>query len=43
VPAYAHAWKKAIAQAELVSVPEAGHMITLEKTEHVAKAIAKLG
>ncbi|MBX3506095.1 MAG: alpha/beta hydrolase [Parvibaculum sp.] len=42
-PAYAHAWKKAINGAELVSIPEAGHLMTLEKPDHVAKAIAKLG
>ncbi|MBO6635319.1 MAG: alpha/beta hydrolase, partial [Parvibaculum sp.] len=29
--------------AELVSIPEAGHLMTLEKPEHVAKAISKLG
>jgi len=43
VPAYAHAWKKAIKGAELVSIPEAGHLMTLEKPEHVAKASSKLG
>ena len=42
-PAYAHAWKKAIKGAELVSIPEAGHLMTLEKPDHVVKALAKLG
>lgn len=42
-PAYAHAFKKGIAGAELVSIPEAGHMVTLEKSAQVAKALASLG
>ncbi|HEY3947499.1 alpha/beta fold hydrolase [Phenylobacterium sp.] len=42
-PAYAHAFKKAIAGATLVSIPEAGHMVTLEKTAQVAEAVASLG
>lgn len=42
-PAYAHAFKKAIKGAELVSIPEAGHMVTLEKTQAVADALAVLG
>lgn len=42
-PAYAHAWKKAIRGAELVSIPEASHMVTLEKTVQVAAALARLG
>ncbi|MBU1375390.1 MAG: alpha/beta fold hydrolase [Alphaproteobacteria bacterium] len=42
-PVYAHGFKKGIAGAELVSIPEAGHMITLEKPGLVAAAIAKLG
>lgn len=42
-PAYAHAWKKAIAGAELVSIAEAGHMVTLEKTDQVVAAIGRLG
>jgi pimeloyl-ACP methyl ester carboxylesterase len=41
--AYAHAFKKAIAGAELVSIAEASHMVTLEKTDQVAAAISKLG
>jgi len=42
-PAYAQAWKKAIKGAELVSIPEAGHMVTIEKSDQVAAAIARLG
>ncbi len=43
VPAYAHAFKKAIPGSELVVIPEAGHMVTLEKTDQVMAAIARLG
>lgn len=42
-PAYAHAFKKAIAGAQLVSIPEAGHMVILEKTAQVVSAIQALG
>lgn len=42
-PVYAHAFKKGIAGAELVSIPEAGHMVILEKTAAVAEAVARLG
>ena len=42
-PAYAHAFKKGIKGAELVSIPEAGHMVPMEKTDQVAAAISKLG
>jgi pimeloyl-ACP methyl ester carboxylesterase len=42
-PAYAHAFKKGIAGAQLVSIPEAGHMINLEKPDAVAQAISQLG
>jgi pimeloyl-ACP methyl ester carboxylesterase len=42
-PVYAHAFKKGIAGAELVSIPEAGHMVTLERPKAVAEALAKLG
>lgn len=42
-PVYAHGFKKGIAGAELVSIPEAGHMITLEKPGLVAEAIGRLG
>ena len=43
VPAYAHAFKKAIPGAELVVIPEAGHMVTMEKPEQVVSAIGRLG
>jgi pimeloyl-ACP methyl ester carboxylesterase len=43
VPAYAHAFKKGIAGSELVAIPEAGHMVTLEKPDQVVTAIARLG
>jgi pimeloyl-ACP methyl ester carboxylesterase len=42
-PPYAHAFKKGIAGAELVSIPEAGHMVMLEKTAQVVEAISRLG
>jgi pimeloyl-ACP methyl ester carboxylesterase len=42
-PVYAHGFKKGVAGAELVSIPEAGHMITLEKPGLVAEAIGRLG
>jgi len=42
-PTYAHAFKKGIAGARLVSIPEAGHMAVLEKTAQVAEAVASLG
>jgi pimeloyl-ACP methyl ester carboxylesterase len=42
-PVYAHAFKKAIKGAELVSIPEAGHMIHLEKPDAVAEAVGRLG
>jgi len=42
VPAYAHAFKKAIPGCELVMIPQAGHMVTLEKTDQVMAAIARL-
>jgi len=43
VPAYAHAFKKAIKGSELVAIPEAGHMVTLEKPDSVVSAISRLG
>jgi len=43
VPAYAHAFKQGIAGAELVSIAEAGHMVTLEKPGQVIEAIGRLG
>lgn len=42
-PFYAHGFKKGIKGAELVSIPEAGHMVTLEKTAAVVDAIVRLG
>ncbi|MFC3079192.1 alpha/beta fold hydrolase [Phenylobacterium terrae] len=41
-PPYAHAFKRGIAGAELVSIPEAGHMVVLEKPAEVAQAIGRL-
>ena len=44
IPApYAQAFKKAIKGAELVSIPEAGHMVPLEKTDQVIAALGRLG
>ncbi|MBV9330627.1 MAG: alpha/beta hydrolase [Alphaproteobacteria bacterium] len=43
VPAYAHAFKKGIEGAELVAIPEAGHMVILEKPDQVVSAIGRLG
>jgi len=43
VPAYAQVFKKGIPNSELVTIPEAGHMVTLEKTAQVIAAIARLG
>jgi len=42
-PTYAHAFKKGIAGSQLVSIPEAGHMVVLEKTAQVVEAISSLG
>lgn len=42
-PVYAHGFKKGVAGAELVSIPEAGHMVILEKPQVVAEAVARLG
>ena len=42
VPAYAQAFRKAIAGAELAVIPEAGHMVTLEKPDQVIAALARL-
>jgi pimeloyl-ACP methyl ester carboxylesterase len=42
-PTYAHGFKKGIAGSQLVSIPEAGHMVIVEKTQAVADAIATLG
>src|SRR4030095_211978 len=40
-PVYAHGFKKGIAGSELVSIPEAGHMVTLERPQAVAEAIGR--
>lgn len=42
-PAYAHAFKKAIPGARLVSIPEAGHMVPQERPDQVVEAISRLG
>lgn len=42
-PVYAHAFKKGIRQCELVSIPEAGHMVPIEKTDAVVEAVSRLG
>jgi pimeloyl-ACP methyl ester carboxylesterase len=42
-PTYAHTFKSGIAGAQLVSIPEAGHMVIVEKTAAVVKAISILG
>ena len=42
-PVYAHGFKKGIAGSDLVSIPEAGHMVTLERPALVADAIRRLG
>jgi pimeloyl-ACP methyl ester carboxylesterase len=42
-PTYAHTFKKGIAGAQLVSIPEAGHMVIVEKTAAVVDAVSSLG
>jgi pimeloyl-ACP methyl ester carboxylesterase len=42
-PVYAQAFKKAIPGAELVSIPEAGHMVIWEQTVKVLAALERLG
>jgi pimeloyl-ACP methyl ester carboxylesterase len=42
-PVYAQAFKAKIAGAQLVSIPEAGHMVALEKTPETVAAIQRLG
>ena len=42
-PVYAHAFKKGIKGAELVSIPEAGHMVIVEQIAAVVEAIGRLG
>lgn len=41
-PIYAHAFQSAIPSAELVSIPEAGHMVSFEKTAEVLAAIERV-
>jgi pimeloyl-ACP methyl ester carboxylesterase len=41
-PVYGQAFAAAIAGAKLVSIPEAGHMVTAEKPAEVAAAVASL-
>ncbi len=42
-PTYAQAFKTGIASAQLVSIPEAGHMVIVEKTAAVVEAVSTLG
>ena len=42
-PIYAEAFKKGIKGAELVAIPEAGHMVTIEKPDQVLAALGRLG
>jgi pimeloyl-ACP methyl ester carboxylesterase len=42
-PVYAQAFKKGIKGAELVAIPEAGHMVTVEKPDQVLAALQRLG
>ena len=42
-PIYAQAFKRGMKDAQLVSIPEAGHMVPWEKTAEVATAIGRLG
>ena len=42
-PVYGPAFQTAIAGARLMRVPEAGHMVTIEKPQAVAEAVASLG
>jgi pimeloyl-ACP methyl ester carboxylesterase len=41
-PVYAHEFKRLIKGAQLVSIPEAGHLVPLEKTRETAAAIQRL-
>ena len=41
-PAYGEAFRRAIAGAELVSLPAAGHMVTVEQPQAVVAALARL-
>lgn len=40
-PVYADAWRESIPGAQLAVVPEAGHMLTVEKPEEVAAAVRR--
>ena len=42
-PVYAQAWTRAVSGADLITVPEAGHMVTVEHPALVARAIAGAG
>jgi pimeloyl-ACP methyl ester carboxylesterase len=42
-PAYARKFKDLIADSAIVSIPEAGHMLQLEKTQQVVDAVKRLG
>lgn len=42
-PVYAQAFKKGIKGSELIAIPEAGHMVILEKTDQVVSALGRLG
>jgi pimeloyl-ACP methyl ester carboxylesterase len=42
-PVYAQEFKRRIAGAQLVSIPEAGHMVAAEKTRETVAAIQRLG
>jgi pimeloyl-ACP methyl ester carboxylesterase len=41
-PVYAHEFKRLIKGAQLVSIPEAGHLVLLEKTRETVAAIQRL-
>ena len=41
-PVYAQEFKRKIAGSQLVSIPEAGHMVIFEKPDQVADAVARL-
>ena len=40
---YARKFKEAIKGAKLVSIPEAGHMVQMEKTAQVVEAVKRSG
>jgi pimeloyl-ACP methyl ester carboxylesterase len=42
-PVYAHEFKRLIKGAQLVSIPEAGHMVLQEKPRETVAAIQRLG